>query len=347
MSVSFSAIVECVTSGQTSVASQAAQMVAFVAELGDPVALAECKAQAAAVAAYLARQKIHTVEEHNALLKVLAKVEHRLGEVLAETVKHGGHNFKQPDTMSGCLKGNLPKNITYKQSSRAQQLAVIAWDAIEAKIDAAKTKLSLARIVGDLTPEKDPTGDSGFIRDFSPLIQAGNRFGCIYVDPPWQYGNQATRASTDRHYGTMTVDEICSLPVGELAADRSHLHLWTTNGFLFECPRIMEAWGFTYKSCFVWVKRKIGIGNYWRVAHEFLLLGVRGAVPFAKKNLRSWEMLDRAKHSAKPPQVRGFIERASPGPYLELFGRRRVKGWTVWGNQEQGEEFRQQEAFAS
>jgi len=161
----------------------------------------------------------------------------------------------------------------------------------------------------------------------------GQTFGCIYADPPWRYGNQGTRAATGNHYVGLSVEEICALPIGELAAERSHLHLWTTNGFLFDAQRVMQAWGFEHKSCFVWVKPQMGIGNYWRVSHEFLLLGARGGITFADRSLMSWAAFDRTRHSEKPEEIRQFIERASPGPHLELFARRPAKGWTVWGNE--------------
>lgn len=170
--------------------------------------------------------------------------------------------------------------------------------------------------------------------DLRTLVDAGKRFGTVYLDPPWRYDNQGTRAATNDHYGTMSLDDIAALPVGELAAPDSHLHLWTTNGFIFECPRLLEAWGFTFKSMFVWCKPQMGIGNYWRVSHEILLTAVRGdARGFAAHNLKSYAEFDRGEHSAKPEQVRVMIEKASPGPYLELFGRRPAPGWTVWGNQ--------------
>lgn len=175
--------------------------------------------------------------------------------------------------------------------------------------------------------------DGCTVKDLSTLVKHGARFGTIYVDPPWQYGNQATRAATDNHYPTMTIEQICALPVRDIAADTSHLHMWTTNGFLFECPRIMEAWGFEYKSCFVWAKPQMGIGNYWRVSHEFLLLGVRGKSTFLDRGLMSWAAINRGDHSSKPDKVRQMIERASPGPRLELFGRNVHDGWTVWGNE--------------
>lgn len=172
------------------------------------------------------------------------------------------------------------------------------------------------------------------LSDLNAAVLSGAKFGTIYADPPWLYDNQGTRASTGNHYGGMTVEELCALPIRDLAADDAHLHLWTTNGFIFDCPRIFEAWGFEFRSSFVWVKSSIGIGNYWRNSHEFLLTAIRGdAKRFKDKSLRSWLECDRGAHSAKPEQVRSFIERASPGPFLELFGRREAQGWAVWGNQ--------------
>ena len=165
------------------------------------------------------------------------------------------------------------------------------------------------------------------------LIDAGKKFGTVYADPPWSYGNQATRSSTDKHYKTMPLADICSLPIEQLAAETSHLHLWTTNGFLHEAFDVIAAWGFTYKSCFVWTKPQMGIGNYWRVSHEFMLLGVRGKLTFADHGMMSWIQDHRRKHSAKPDVVRDMIEKASPGPRLELFARQQAEGWTSWGNQ--------------
>lgn len=163
---------------------------------------------------------------------------------------------------------------------------------------------------------------------------AGQKFGTIYADPPWAYGNQGTRAATGNHYGTMSIKDICDLPVRDLVADDAHLHLWTTNSFLRESFELIDAWGFEYKSCAVWVKPQMGIGNYVRVSHEFLMIAVRGnAKSFIKKNVMSWFEHPRTKHSAKPDYWRRVIQENSPGPYLELFGREQIPGWTVFGNQ--------------
>lgn len=172
------------------------------------------------------------------------------------------------------------------------------------------------------------------VADLEALVAAGGKFGCIYADPPWLYDNQGTRAATGNHYSGLTVDELCALPIANLAADDAHLHLWTTNGFLFDAPRIFAAWGFEFRSALVWVKPQMGIGNYWRNSHEYLLTAIRGnAKRFNDHSLMSWLECDRAAHSAKPEQVRAMLQRASAGPYLELFGRRPADGWTVWGNQ--------------
>jgi N6-adenosine-specific RNA methylase IME4 len=160
------------------------------------------------------------------------------------------------------------------------------------------------------------------------LLERRERFACIYADPPWLYQNHASRGAAINHYPVMTLDEICALPIAKLAHANAHLHLWTTNGFLFEARQVIEAWGFAYKSCFVWVKDKMGMGNYWRVSHELLILGVRGHLPFTDKALKSWLRAARTTHSTKPDIVRELVERASPAPRLELFGRRAWPGWT-------------------
>lgn len=177
-------------------------------------------------------------------------------------------------------------------------------------------------------------GDTCTTDDLATLAASGARFGTIYADPPWLYDNQATRAATGNHYGGLTVEELCALPVRELAARDAHLHLWTTNAFLFECPRIFEAWGFEFRSSFVWCKPQMGIGNYWRNSHEFLLTAIRGnAKRFNDRGLKSWLECDRSRHSEKPFLVRDHIRRASPGPYLEMFARTPAVGWTSWGNE--------------
>jgi N6-adenosine-specific RNA methylase IME4 len=173
----------------------------------------------------------------------------------------------------------------------------------------------------------------GLVADLQAFIAAGHRVGTVYADPPWLYDNQATRSATHHQYPGMALDELCELPVSKLVKTDAHLHLWTTNGFLAEGLQLIAAWGFEFKSSFVWIKPTKGIGNYWRNAHELLLTAVRGdATRFDDHDLISWIQCKRGKHSAKPEQVRCFIERASPGPWLEMFARISDPRWLSWGH---------------
>lgn len=224
-----------------------------------------------------------------------------------------------------------------------QEVSTLPPSRAEALLDrAAEDGLSTRALRAEVAKERNAgaisapvaSDETCTVADLHTLAGTGQRFGCIYADPPWLYDNQGTRAATSNHYGGMTVDELCALPVRDLAADDAHLHLWTTNAFLFECPRIFAAWGFEFRSSFVWVKPQMGIGNYWRNSHEILLTAIRGdAKRFNDHSMKSWLECDRGAHSAKPEQVRGMLERASHGPRLEMFGRAVANGWTVWGNQ--------------
>jgi N6-adenosine-specific RNA methylase IME4 len=289
--------------------------------------------QAAAVQTYAKAQRLG-LEVRTQASEIVLLAERRAGGMLAEM----GEKRGSPKRGTVPLLKKL--GIEPMESKRWQAVAAVPAPRFErylAERRATKdvpTRGELLRII------RREANTARHIESASPTATvdtlaklSGRTFGTVYADPPWPYENQGTRGATDNHYPTMSVDAIAALPVASLAADDAHLHLWTTNAFLFEARRILDAWGFEYKSCFVWVKPQMGTGNYWRVSHEFLLLGVRGGISFADQTLMSWGQFKRGRHSAKPEAVRRLIERASPGPRLELFGRRMVDGWTVWGNE--------------
>lgn len=226
--------------------------------------------------------------------------------------------------------------ITKKESSNAQLVSKIAEAEPETYSELLNGQTTICEVreaskVRGPACAHDLFEECEFVSDFAAL--SGRKFKCIYADPPWRYSNQGTRGSTDNHYPTMTVDEICAIPIRDFCEDNCHLHLWITNGFLFDAPKIFNAWGFVFKSSFVWVKPHIGMGNYWRNSHEFLLLGVRGSMTAKALNLKSWLEAPRGEHSQKPDKVRTLVEQLSPGPRLELFGRKPVPNWTVFGNE--------------
>jgi len=160
------------------------------------------------------------------------------------------------------------------------------------------------------------------------------RYRTILADPPWGTRNQQGGYGAVRHYPLMTTAEICALPVSRLAEDDAHLWLWVTNGDIFETgPAVMGAWGFSYRSCLTWIKPRFGLGHYLRNQTEHLLLGVRGRAPVLFKGQGTWTYAPLQEHSHKPEEQYAIIERCSPGPYLELFARRKRPGWHSWGNQ--------------
>lgn len=181
-------------------------------------------------------------------------------------------------------------------------------------------------------------------------ISAGNegldttrRYPIIYADPPWRYELPAmggTNRSIENHYPTMTLDEICALPVGQIAAEDSLLYLWATAPKLPECLKVIEAWGFEYRTHIVWVKDKIGMGYHARNQHELLLIAKRGEMPPPRPGEQPSSVIEapRGEHSAKPVVFAETIERLYPEVgKIELFCRSPRLGWSVWGNQAGGE----------
>ena len=157
-------------------------------------------------------------------------------------------------------------------------------------------------------------------------------FATILVDPPWPL------QSGEKHYRTMSLARIKALPVGRLAARDAHLWLWTTNALLPKAYEVAEAWGFTVRSPLTWVKFRLGLGGRYQLrnATEQLLFCTRGRAPLGSRSQPTWFNAPVTEHSRKPAEQFAIIERVSPGPYLELFARRRPESnqpWAVWGDQ--------------
>jgi len=170
----------------------------------------------------------------------------------------------------------------------------------------------------------------GRVADLIEFVSTGPKMGCIVIDPPWPIAGSSVLP-----YMGIQVDDLKALPIEELAAQRCHVHLWTLpNAYHRTAYEIVEHWGFRVVSEFVWCKGQTGRGNYWRMSHEILLTAAHGEDDrFDDRSLRSWIEAPRGRHSEKPDAVREMIERASPGPRLELFARQLVPGWFSWGHE--------------
>ncbi len=172
------------------------------------------------------------------------------------------------------------------------------------------------------------------------------KFSTILIDPPWRFTNRTGKVAPEHHrlhrYVTMSFDDIAKLPVANHAGDKAHLYMWCPNALLLEALTIMKGWGFRYKTNIVWYKiRKDGgpdgrgVGFYFRNVTELLLFGVRGSMRTLSPGRRQVNILMTRKeeHSRKPREVYRLIEQCSPGPFLELFARERMPGWSQWGDQ--------------
>ena len=171
----------------------------------------------------------------------------------------------------------------------------------------------------------------------APLTAPPERFPVLYADPPWRYEHVETESrAIENQYPTMSLDDICALPVGNVLTDDAILFLWVTSPKLEEGMRVVREWGFTYRTCMVWDKEKIGMGYYARQQHELLLICTKGTPPTPAPGDRPPSVIRvaRAGHSAKPVEFYELIERMYPSlPKLEMFCRAPREGWSVWGNQ--------------
>ena len=276
------------------------------------------------------------------LADIRIRAQRRLGEMSLALEKSSGCNLPNvgPKDHPGKREVLKAAGISKAAANRCEQVARVEKHVFEALVGASRARgqpITAAAVVKKAAKgavmQRAEMPNVLHTGDLAELGRQGLKFGTIYADPPWRYDSEGSRGAASNHYATMTVEEIAAMPVGALAEDNAHLHLWTTSSFLFEAREVMEKWGFEYKGLFVWVKPGLGTGSYWRGSSEFLLLGVRGSCAFADKSLSSWGQFGRGKHSEKPQEIRSMIERASPDKRLELFGRKPAEGWLVWGNE--------------
>lgn len=178
-------------------------------------------------------------------------------------------------------------------------------------------------------------------------IPAGTTYRVIYADPPWRFLTRSEKGrgrSADRHYITQTMAQILLMGVTlERLLDKDCvLLMWTSGPFLPATMAVIERWGFAYKTVgFVWVKHQAdkplilhtGMGYWTRSNTEHCLFATRGKPKRLNKNVHEVIWSQVGEHSRKPQETHARIERLLPGPYLELYGRRPMPGWTVWGNE--------------
>lgn len=173
----------------------------------------------------------------------------------------------------------------------------------------------------------------------APVGSIAERYPVIYLDPPWRYEHAESESrAIENHYPTMSLDEIKAMDMSKVAFDDCIMFMWATSPKLAEAFEVLNAWGFSYRTCAVWDKQKIGMGYYFRQQHELLLVAVKGQPPTPAPANRPSSVFSyvRGEHSSKPHEVYEVIEAMYPTlPKLEMFCRTPRIGWGVWGNQSQ------------
>ena len=168
------------------------------------------------------------------------------------------------------------------------------------------------------------------------------KYGIIYADPPWKYAQKRLSGAAEHHYPTMSIEELCALPVADLAAEDSALFLWATFPQLPEALRLIRAWDFRYKTvAFVWLKRNrknpswfYGMGYWTRSNAEICLLATKGKPKRQSAGVHQFLISPIEQHSKKPDAAREkIVALMGDLPRIELFARQKTPGWDIWGNE--------------
>lgn len=293
-----------------------------------------------------AKQAGETLAIQNECAEVKLRAERKAGEILAATPKNEGG--RPSENRSRAVTGSAPKleelGVTKMQSHRWQQVASVDEADFEAHVEAVKQsgdELTTAGVV-QLVKERERTHQKDEKRARSEALAASpapvvvDRYPVLCADPPWRYEANSTpdTRAIENHYPTMTAEDLATLEIP--AADDAVLFMWATSPKLAEALKLMDTWGFSYRTCMVWVKDKIGMGYYARQRHELLLIGRRGDIAVPEPGDRPDSVIEapRQEHSAKPQLAYDAIVRMYPDlPRIELFARGARAGWAVWGNE--------------
>lgn len=319
-------------------------------EARDIVAVKDVADRAAALKEYARLANDRVLEINAAELRILS--ERKLGQMLESAKESGQVSRGQPPKK--CADSEQFSRVTLdeagidrKLSSRAQKLASISERAMDARLatwreaaerGAARVTVNLLRD-GD-KKERRAAREShlGEMQATANLKLPNKRYGVILADPEWRFEPWSRETGLDRaadnHYPTSVTEVIAARPVHDIAAKDCALFLWATVPMLPHALAVMDAWGFDYRSHFIWAKDRLGTGYWNRNRHEVLLLGISGDVP-APAPGEQWHSLIEAavgQHSVKPDWQYGLVEAYFPHiPKIELNARRSRPGWDSWG----------------
>jgi N6-adenosine-specific RNA methylase IME4 len=267
------------------------------------------------------------------------RADRRIGEMLAGIQLHQGGRPPKKQVGDTSWFSDLPTladlGLTKDDAVRARKAAAVpaaeferriaVWREGELRREARMVASLFKAVTRPVAPRETPPLPPGSYR----LISADPAY------PYHAYSEAGMDRSPENHYATMSIAEICALPVADLAAPDCVLLLWTPNMLVPAALSIMDAWGFKFATTgFVWVKTgPFGLGYWARQRSELCLLGTRGAPKRLAADVDQVIEAERGRHSAKPDEFYARVERLVAGPYIELFARKRRPGWDCWGDE--------------
>lgn len=318
------------------VLDRATQMLAEVRDVDDARQLIDL-AEAARI---YARQVKLGLEAQNHAAEIKLRAQRRAGEILQEMDKakgaaEAGWKTPLPEERAFDKPATYEEmGITYKDAHYWQHLAKMPEETFEDYIEDSKQEGKEITTAGAVRVAREVVSAQS-VKE-TPAMPS-DKYRVIYADPPWKYGNTMPdyMGVQDDHYPLMTIEELCALPVKDMAEDNAVLFLWVTSPILEEAFQVVKAWGFQYKASFIWDKVKHVMGHYNSVRHEFLFVCTRGScTPDVLKLFDSVVSIERTEHSVKPDYFREIIDTIYPyGNRIELFARRGVDGWDAFGNE--------------
>lgn len=315
---------------------QATRMLAEIRTIDDAKQLIDL-AEAARV---YAKQVKLGLEAQNHAAEIKLRAQRRAGEILDEMDKNTGAMGKGINQYSEVRLQAVSApptysdlDITYRDAHVWQTLASMPEPLFENFITDKREAIEEITTAAVYREAKRFMAQSKCDAETFPK----DRYRIVYADPPWQYGDKLINGygPAEFHYPTMSIDELSVLPVKDLAEDNAVLFLWATSPLLDEAFEIVKAWGFEYKTSFVWDKVKHNFGHYNSVRHELLLVCTKGScLPDNQKLYDSVQSIERTDHSTKPDMFRSIIDDLyTTGRRIELFARRTMDGWDTWGNE--------------
>lgn len=254
-------------------------------------------------------------------------------KVSEPTIKRDGQFAQAVDALGETL-GEEVKQEILSRDFNASKKEVQKLAREEPEVQRSTIEIMKADGVGITEAKRRAKGAQIAKRE---AVLPSGKYRVLYADPPWSYGNTQPDYHPEQrdHYPVMSLEELCAMPIKDIAMDNAVLFLWVTSPILEESFQLIKAWGFQYKASFVWDKVKHNMGHYNSVRHEFLLICTRGSCqPDVRKLFDSVVSEERTEHSRKPELFYKIIETLyTSGPYLELFARYKRDGWAAYGNE--------------